>query len=98
MGSTARNAIPLTETQQVTRNTGNIVTRKIWLPKLLYDSLPYFYIGSGVAAFLATLYISEWFCVLPHYLMFSAGCLHLGLIVYRRRSRRNQSADDVEEP
>lgn len=98
MGSTARNAIPLTETQQVTRNTGNIVTRKIWLPKLLYDSLPYFYIGSGVAAFLATLYISEWFWVLPHYLMFSAGCLHLGLIVYRRRSRRNRSTDDVEEP
>jgi hypothetical protein len=96
MGSTARNAIPLTETQQVTRNTGNIVTRKIWLPKLLYDSLPYFYIGSGVAAFLATLYISEWFWVLPHYLMFSAGCLHLGLIVYRRRSRRNRSTDDAQ--
>lgn len=98
MGSTARNAIPLTETQQVTQNAGKFVTRKIWLPKLLYNFLPFFYVGSGIAALLATLYISEWFWVLPHYLMFSAGCLHLGLLVYRRRNRRAQSADAAEQP
>lgn len=62
--------------------------RKIWLPKLLYDALPYFYLISGVAAFLATLYISEWFWVLPHYLLFSAACLHLGAYVFHRRHRR----------
>ena len=96
MGSSARNAIPLSDTQQLNRKTGNFVTRKIWLPKLLYNALPYFYIGSGISAFLATLYISEWFWVLPHYLLFSAVCLHLGFIVYRRRTRPEASPDDSE--
>ena len=71
---------------------GSFVSRKIWLPKLLYDALPYFYLLSGIAAFLTTLYISDWFWVLPHYLLFSAACLHLGIFVYRRRRR---SPDDA---
>ena len=96
MDSAARNAIPLSDTQQLTRTTGNLITKKIWLPKFLYDLLPYFYIGSGFAAFFATLYISEWFWVLPQYLLFSAVCLHLGIIVYRRRARRDRLSDDPD--
>jgi Flp pilus assembly protein TadB len=63
--------------------------RKIWLPKLVYSALPSFYVGSGIAAFLATLYINEWFWILPHYLLFSVACVHLGLLVYRRRRQRS---------
>ena len=81
----------LSETQQVTRDTGKLANKKIWLPKLLYDALPYFYLTSGFAAFLATLYISEWFWVLPHYLLFSAACIHLGVSVYSRR--RTESSE-----
>lgn len=77
----------LREDQKTTRKAGGLVTRKIWLPKLFYDALPYFYVVSGFAAFLATLYISEWFWVLPHYILFSAACIHLGILVYRRRRR-----------
>ena len=77
----------LTETQEITRHTGRLISKKIWLPKLIYNALPYFYLVSGFAAFFATLYISEWFWVLPHYLLFSAACIHLGLLVYRRRRR-----------
>ena len=77
----------LTATQVTSRKAGSLATRKIWLPKLLYDSLPYFYLASGIAAFFATLYISDWFCILPHYLLFSAACLHLSVHVYRRRSQ-----------
>ena len=81
----------LTDTQEVTRSAGSFVSRKIWLPKGLYDALPYFYLVSGLAAFLATLYISSWLWLLPHYLLFSAACLHLGvLILRRRRAPRNR--------
>jgi hypothetical protein len=88
----------LTATQVTSRKTGNLATRKIWLPKLLYDGLPYFYLGSGIAAFLATIYISDWFWVLPHYLLFSAACLHLAFHVYwrRRRNKENLSVKQVE--
>lgn len=84
-GTSARVATPLSDTQQLTRKTGSLVSRKVWLPKLLYSALPYFYIVSGIAAFLGTLYISEWFWVLPHYILFSAICIHLGIKVYRLR-------------
>ena len=87
LSSAAPKTVPLTETQERTRNTGSLVSRKVWLPKLFYDALPYFYLTAGFAAFFATLYISDWFWVLPHYLLFSAACFHLGVLVLRRRKR-----------
>lgn len=83
---------PLSDTQQVTRDTGNLLSRKIWLPKLLYDGLPIFYVAAGCGAFLATIYISDWFWVLPHYLLFSVACVHLGILVYRRRRIASREA------
>jgi hypothetical protein len=87
----------LIDTQEITRNTGSLVSRKIWLPKSLYDALPYFYLLAGVAALLATLYISNWLWVLPHYLLFSAACLHLGVLVLRRR-KRPRRGQGIAEP
>ena len=92
LGTATRKEAKLTETRVDKRKAGSLVSRKIWLPKLLYDALPYFYLVSGIAAFFTTLYISDWFWVLPHYLLFSAACLHLGIFVYRRRRR---SPDDA---
>lgn len=87
LSNAGTNSTDLSDTQAVTRSTGSLVSRKIWLPKAIYDLLPYFYLAAGVAAFLATLYISNWLWVLPHYLLFSAACLHLGVLVLRRRRR-----------
>ena len=77
----------LTDTQQGAREPDRILTRKLWIPKMLYTALPFFYILSGIAALLATVYISDWFWVLPHYLLFSAACVHMGVLVHRRRRR-----------
>lgn len=89
------NAIDPSDTQQLTRQAGSLIARNIWLPKGLYDALPYFYLVSGILAFLATLYISAWFWVLPHYLLFAAACVHLGIVIYRRRRpRRDQSTGE----
>jgi hypothetical protein len=93
LGQPASEQLDLTSTQVSSRKTGNLVTRKIWLPKLLYGGLPYFYLISGIAAFLATLYISAWFWILPHYLLFSAACLHLAFHVYGRRRRSKAGAE-----
>lgn len=86
----------LADTQEVTRSAGSLVSRKIWLPKGLYDALPYFYLVAGIAAFLATLYISNWLWVLPHYLLFSAACLHLGVLVLRRRRRPREGQETTD--
>lgn len=90
LSQTAKEAPELTSTQILVRKASKVATRRIWLPRLVYDSLPYFYLTSGFAAFFATLYISEWFWVLPHYLLFSVGCLHLAIVVSRMRRRRSR--------
>ncbi len=95
LSSAAGKATELSQTKDKSRQAGSVVSRKIWLPKLLYDALPYFYLASGIAAFFATLYINEWFWVLPHYVLFSAACLHLGVFVYRRRHRKARRDDET---
>jgi hypothetical protein len=94
VGNATKPAPMLSETQQVTRETGTLLSKKIWIPKLLYAALPYFYVCSGIAATLATLYIGHWFWVLPHYLFFAAACLHMGIMVYRRRNRARHASTE----
>lgn len=94
LGTAAGKASNLTGVRRRTCEKENIVGRRIWLPKLLYDALPYFYLVSGFAAFFATLYISNWFWVLPHYILFSGACVHLGVAVYRRRHRKPSRQSD----
>jgi len=69
------------------RRAGRLAGRKVWLPKIVYDALPYYYLTAGFAAFFATLYISDWFWVVPHYLLFSCACLHLAFKVSNMRRR-----------
>ena len=78
--------------QEDSHEAEGLLQKKIWLPKLVYDCLPYFYLTAGFAAFFATLYISEWFWILPHYLLFSAACLHLGFAIRARRAKSGNSA------
>lgn len=94
LSSAAGKSIEPTETQQFARKTGDIASKKIWLPKILYDILPIFYVTSGIVALMATLYINAWFWVLPHYLLFSAACAHLGVAIYRRRKCQEISNDE----
>lgn len=90
---TARKPVHLSDTQAATRQTGSLLSRKIWLPKALYSALPYFYLITGISALLATLYISHWLWILPHYLLFSAACLHMAVLIFRRRHRRDKHPD-----
>lgn len=93
----APRGITLSETQQISRSAGSLLTKKIWLPKLAYDALPYFYLTAGFAAFFATLYISDWFWVLPHYLLFSAAICHLAFAVLaKRRGSPNKPATESD--
>lgn len=81
-----------TSTQRLVQRAARLASRKIWLPRLAYEVLPYFYLTAGFAALFATLYISEWFWVLPHYLLFSGACVHLAFAISRLRARRRRAA------
>lgn len=86
--------LDLAATKTESQQTQNMMARTVWLPELLYDSLPYFYLTAGFAAFFATLYIRDWFWILPHYLIVSAACLHLAYVVFRQRRKVPQSRDE----
>lgn len=90
MPGTAPKHMSLSATKDIARSAERLATKRIWLPKLLYDSLPWFYLAAGLAAFFATLYVSTWLWVLPNYLLFSLACLHLSFAVYRKRRRASR--------
>ncbi|HEX2139082.1 MAG TPA: hypothetical protein VHG33_05160 [Woeseiaceae bacterium] len=85
----------LSATKEIARTAEQLATKKIWLPKLLYDSLPWFYLTAGLAAFFATLYVTTWLWVLPHYLLFSLACLHLAFAVLRKRRFARRASRDT---
>lgn len=93
-------ATALTSGANAAKNDANpgLARRKIWIPRILYDALPWFYLLAGVGAFLATLYINAWFWILPHYVLFSVACVHLGLLIMRRRRafRRDMPIDEAD--
>lgn len=91
---TAPKQMDLSATKDIARTAEQLATKKIWLPKLLYDGLPWFYLAAGLAAFLATLYVSTWLWVVPHYLLFSLACLHMAFAVYRKRHRAQEEYRD----
>ena len=85
--------IDFTAAGKATLRTIDLIERKIWLPKTVYDSLPWFYLFAGILSLASTLYIGAWYWVLPHYLLFSAACLNLSLIIFRRRTARKKELD-----
>lgn len=87
------NAVPVASTDRQARRVDTPFSRKIWLPKILYSALPYFYLFAGFGAILATLYINTWLWMLPHYLIFAAACLHMGISIYLRRRRAREDSD-----
>jgi len=97
LSTAAGNATSLKEVGRSDRRSGSIASRKVWLPKLIYDSLPFFYLASGLAAFFATLYVSDWFWVLPYLVLCSGLCIHFCVVVYcRRRGKKQRSVDSID--
>ena len=92
IGRAADNFADSGNTDVVVRPDKSLLSRKIWLPRLLYAALPCFYILAGLGALAATIYIGEWFWVLPHYLLFACACLHMGVLVMRRRRGGNDES------
>ena len=71
-----------------------ILNHKIWLPKSIYAALPLIYIGLGIYAIVAALFLSHWSWIVPYFLILGFICLHAGLLVatMRWRNRRNRAA------
>jgi hypothetical protein len=61
----------------------------MWVSKPIYESLPYFYLSSGVISLLASMYLNHWYWPTICFVT-GIGTLVGGLIVFlMRRDHRN---------
>ena len=82
------------------RNTTETLTRlsgdreKVWLPEIVYEALPYLYLLVGLGALFTSLYITEWYWIVPHCLLITAVGIHAGvsILLKRLRARAGQNA------
>lgn len=62
----------------------------MWLTKPIYESLPYYYIVSGLLALAAAMYVDYWYW--PAILLtMGFGCLIAGTVVWLKRKDYRQS-------
>ena len=75
-----------------------LLLRKLWLPRFLYEALPYLYISCGLAALLAAAFAPDWTWILPYAILVGLVCLHAGLAIatmrIRFRTRRRKPSQD----
>ena len=66
--------------------------RKLWLPRVVYEALPYLYILFGITALASAMYTPSWFWILPYVFLLGLVCLHTGLALaalrYKFRASR----------
>lgn len=79
------------------RAIGRFLQQKIWLPKIMYDLVPYFYLVNGFGALWATVYVTDWFWFLPVCIISAIACFHLAHYVFslRRNSKCAITRDAV---
>jgi hypothetical protein len=76
-----------------------VARRRIWLPHLLYEALPYLYIAGGLLALGSTVYVRHWSWLVPHAFLAACISVHLGLYLRRRRLlHRGRHRPGPDEP
>ena len=85
--------------QSLALRLSRILCQKLWLPRALYEALPYLYVVGGLAALLSAMYLPGWTWILPYLLLLGAISLHAGLAVLtlRWRFRRGQYETGSED-
>lgn len=76
-----------------------ILLQKLWLPRILYEVMPFLYIFLGISALISAMYTPGWAWILPYAILLGLICLHAGLGIvglrynfrHRKDSRRRNA-------
>jgi len=73
-----------------------LLLRRLWLPRFIYEALPYLYIACGLVALGSAIYTPDWTWILPWAILVGLICLHAGLALaaLRYRIRKDTRRDD----
>ena len=87
------------ETQDTTgKRIRRLLFRKLWLPRFLYEALPYIYISCGLVALIAAAFAPDWTWILPYVILIGLVCLHAGLAIATMRVRFRKRRDKSAQP
>ena len=91
---------PLTRRDTVRVRLRRLLLKRIWLPGFIYEALPLIYIGCGLVALTAALYLPGWTWILPWAVVFGFAAVHLGIriIALRHKFRRTRRSGDQISP
>ena len=68
--------------------------RKLWLPRFVYEALPYLYMAVGFLSIYAAARMPGWTWILPYAFLLGIICVHTGLAItalrYRFRSGKRR--------
>jgi len=92
--STANRATGHQRRDGIGRRIRNLLLRKLWLPRIVYELLPYLYFVLGLAALVSAVYLPSWAWIFPFVILLGLLSLHGGLaiIALRYKYRRDNEA------
>ena len=77
----------------------NLLLRKLWLPRIIYQTLPFLYLLLGLAALASATHMQAWTWILPYAVLLGLVCLHVSLALitlrYRYRHRKGPSSPNA---
>jgi hypothetical protein len=82
---------PATAGHPLVDGVRRVLLRRLWLPKAVYEGLPWLYLGAGFGALVSGLLLPEPSWIVGYLLLVGIGLVHAGLVIsaLRRRSRRH---------
>ena len=84
------------------RQVRTLLLKRLWLPRILYEALPYIYMLCGIVALGSAVYSPDWTWILPWAILVGLICLHAGIALatlrFRFRQRHEDSADREQPP
>ena len=75
-----------------------IATRKIWLPRIIYTLIPFFYLFTGGIALLSALYLPGWGWFIPYGLLAAGISLHVTALIGLARYRGHRNSYQAKYP
>ncbi|MFW2403143.1 MAG: hypothetical protein ACN4GT_00165 [Gammaproteobacteria bacterium] len=74
------------------RRLRQLLFARLWLPRIVYEALPYLYIVLGVTALGSAMFTPDWTWIFPWAMLIGLICLHAGLalVTLRYRIRRGR--------
>jgi len=90
---------PLDGRKTASTRLKQLLLKKIWIPRGLYEALPVIYICSGLVALAAALFLPGQTWIVPWAIVFGFAVLHLGLGIaaLRHKFRRKIPGPEPEK-